>query len=358
MKILVVSDYSMEKLGGAQVIAAIIRDWLGDSGHEAIFLEYPQSRIQTFNPILQSVKSLFNPYGVFLMMKMQRKHQPDLVWYHGINNEWSWTSLRVGKRSLRKLLTIHDLTAISNYKITPEFLNKIISESGIKKISRNLRLSYVKKCLEKSTNISIGRINTEILRSFEFKIDNVIENRIEPCTHTSRSNRTDRSVLFAGRSYMKGLPQIAQAVAADKRWKLILAGDLQLKEEALLYCPEEQVIYLGRLRREELLEKMHDINLVSVCSQYFDNYPTLALEALVHNSVPFTTNITGVASMLSKLDNRLVIKTSEIPNLEEINKVKNGFGHEYDSVKLQVSDLSIFVPQYLEIMQSKRRGKK
>ena len=128
-------------------------------------------------------------------------------------------------------------------------------------------------------------------------------------------------------------------------------------DEALLYCPKDQVNYLGRLRREELLEKMHEIDLVSVCSQYFDNYPTLALEALVHNSLPFTTDITGVASLLRSLDSRLVIKASEIPNLEEINKVRNRLGREYDLLKLEVSDLSQFVPQYLEIVLKNRRGK-
>lgn len=356
MKILVVSDYSLEKLGGAQVIATITRDWLGESGHEAVFLEYPPSFLKSVSPFFQSAKSLLNPYGMFLLMKMQIKHRPDLVWYHGVNNQWSWTSLKVGKRSLRKILTIHDLTAISNYKITPEFLEKLKSESGIKKFVRNLRLRYIGSCLEETINIGIGTINVEILRSFEFKIDSVIENRIEPCTHTIESGMMDRSVLFAGRSYMKGLPQIAKAVAADKRWRLILAGDSQLMEEALLYCPRNQVTYLGRLKREELLEKMHGINLVSVCSQYFDNYPTLALEALVHNSVPFTTDITGVASLLGELDDRLVIGTSEIPNLEEINKVKSGLGHRYDLVKLQVSDLSQFVPRYLEILESTRKG--
>lgn len=338
-------------------MAAIVRDSLGELGHEVVFLEYPQSHFQKPNLFLQSAKSLLNPYGVFLLIRMQIKHRPDLVWYHGVNNEWSWASLRVGKRQIKKILTIHDLTAISNYKITTDFLEKLRKESGFKRFARNMRISYVRKCLDKTINIGIGEINTEILRSFEFNIDYDIKNRIEPCRHASQSKEADRSVLFAGRSYMKGLPQVAQAVAADKRWKLILAGDSQLLDEALLYCPEAQVNYLGRLRREELLERIHEINLVSVCSQYYDNYPTLALEALVHDSIPFTTEITGVASMLKELDSRLVIKTSEIPNLEEINQVKNRLGSEYDVMKLQVSDLNQFVPRYLEIIQSERREK-
>lgn len=352
MRILVVSDYSINELGGAQVMAQIIRNSLISHGHEAIFLHYPKSQTKNLNRFIQALRSIINPYGMFLLLKAHLKFRPDLIWFHGVNNEWSWSSVLVGRHNLKKFFTFHDLTAISNYKITPEMLERIKSESGLRKLVRDLRVNYIKQCTNRCTQVGIGPINSRILRSFKFRIDKEIENRIEPCSHNTVAGKNERTVLFAGRSYMKGLPQIAQAVALDSKWKLVLAGGVELLAEALLYCPTEKVTYLGRMSREDLLEKLHEIDLVSVCSQYYDNYPTIALEAIVHDSLPFTTELTGVALMLGNLDSRLVIRSDEIPNLEKIYQARGRLSHEYNALKDEVSDLNVLVSSYLEIIES------
>lgn len=129
-----------------------------------------------------------------------------------------------------------------------------------------------------------------------------------------------------------------------------MAGDIQLLEYASIFCPESQIEYLGQLNQVDLFEFIHKMELVAVCSQYMDNYPTIALEALAHNSLPFTTNLTGVANLLSRINPRLVLKNGEIPPLEELRQIAFECDWDKTSIRSEVTDVEAFIYEYLQVM--------
>jgi hypothetical protein len=68
---------------------------------------------------------------------------------------------------------------------------------------------------------------------------------------------------------------------------------------------------LGFLTPVELFRHIHRAKLVSVISECYDVYPTIALEAIMHNSKVLVTESTGVANLFSSLGFGAVVDSSD-----------------------------------------------
>lgn len=355
MKILVVSDFSSAQPGGAHVIAETISKMLASNGDTCKFIAYPNSKTLIFRRfsqlnIVREALSLINPVAITRMIFLQISFKPDVIWYHNVNSRWSWAILRVNTRRSRRLITLHDLTAISNKKLNSLEVRKII-ESSFFNLAK-IRILITKFLIGKTLTVSIGESCKNALIEIGFRIDAQISNRIMPCTHTEPQLKIPNSVLFAGRPYLKGADFVAKAVARDEEWTMLIASDEEAYKLALEFCPPERVKYLGIIPREELLRLLHSVELVAVCSQYLDNYPTIGLEALVHGAIPFTTSCTGLSEMFTGISPALVISPGEIPDLNRILIAGTSERSQLLKAASPAQDIETMIQEYLKVIST------
>ena len=145
---------------------------------------------------------------------------------------------------------------------------------------------------------------------------------------------------------------VARAVAAQEGWSILIASDEEAYRLALEFCPSERLKYLGFISRGELLQLIHSVELVAVCSQYLDNYPTIGLEALVHGSIPFTTSSTGLAQFFNTISPDLVLDPGQIPDLDKILDVGNSTKNQRLIAAESASDMDAMIQDYLALIEN------
>ena len=363
MKILILSDYPSEYTGGAQIIARLFADSLRDRDIDilqvnrtsATKLNSLPQKLFTHSNFLRELRGIVNPIALFKLQLRIRRFKPEVIWIHNVNNYWSWSSLLISKLNAKTILTCHELSAISNLKMKKNHFDS------------NLRLDYTKLNMSKVTilllrikhlylrilfkqvfAIAIGEICRDVLVANNFRITARIPNRVQVCAHDDIQLREPNSVLFAGRLIEKGLKETAIGVAkADMR--LFLIGPAELYNEALQYCPTEKVEYLGNKSHQELLKLLHNFEIVSVCSQSFDNYPTIGLEALVHGCKVVTSELTGLSRLLTKHGIDATVQIGEIPDFRQIQTLPNE-KFQNDKLMGEITDPSITVESYLDLI--------
>jgi glycosyltransferase involved in cell wall biosynthesis len=158
----------------------------------------------------------------------------------------------------------------------------------------------------------------DIFMQFGIKNLKIVRNGIDACKCNIATPISEKSntVLFAGRSTGKGFEKTCQLVKSNPAWTLLAAGDSDLRDTALLYLSEEQFKYLGFLPPETLFLEIHKAYFVSVLSECFDVYPTIALEAFMHGSNVISSDSTGVTELIHEYGTGHILKKAEMPNLD------------------------------------------
>ena len=163
-------------------------------------------------------------------------------------------------------------------------------------------------------NICISDLQASIYNAVGVENINIIPNGIESCSCPEQIVKVNKQneILFAGRSTGKGFERICRVVGNNPDWKLLIAGYDDLAVTARKYLLESQFEFLGFLTPVDLFIHIHRAKLVSVISECYDVYPTIALEALIHNSKVLTTESTGVADLLKAIGYGVVVDSSDI----------------------------------------------
>jgi glycosyltransferase involved in cell wall biosynthesis len=155
-------------------------------------------------------------------------------------------------------------------------------------------------------------MQADIYRSVRVNKIEIAPNGIARCKCLKNNDSMIRpnEVLFAGRSTGKGFDQICRIVKNNPDWKLLAAGDGNLADSAKSYLSEIQFEYLGFLKPEELFKYIHQVKFVSVLSECFDVYPTIALEGFMHNSKILATPTIGTTKLLDIHSGGIIIDSS------------------------------------------------
>lgn len=321
MRILFVSDWDINQIGGASLVAKRLAVDSSKFGFTANFFSYRGSRFQPIRNFLAKNKirffvGLFNPSSFFKMRSEARHFKPDILWFHNINNRWSWSILLGGYHAKYRFVTLHDLTAISPNKVTSKDLDATykllyINKSPYTRAVLLLRRRFIRFCVRNCVVIAISHLQAEILMVNGIKVQLILENYIDSC-ECEPTSRVPKTILFAGRSSLKGLPQTISILRANPDWRLLLAGDIELESIAKEHFDSINVEYLGKLSNTQLFKVIHSVEYVFVLSEYFDTYPTIALEAIVHGAIPVTSYTTGVSDLINQLSSRLVVHPGNI----------------------------------------------
>jgi len=363
LKILILADYSSETPGGAQIIAELFSDSLRKQKFDVFELNSKTELIEnTFihklfarSNFLRELRSIINPVALITLRKNIKKFAPDVIWIHNVNDYWSWSSLLVSRLSSKTILTCHDLSAISNLKMMKNHFNsnlkidyKCLNMSKATIMLLRFKHIYLRVLFKKVSTIAIGEICQEVLEANNFQISSRIPNRVEICSHRYSQPREPNSVLFAGRLIGKGLRETAMGVE-QAGMQLFLIGPPELYLEAQNYCQIEKIRYLGINPNQELLRLLHNFEIVSVCSQYFDNYPTIGLEALAHGCKLVTSELTGLSKLLLRHGVHTTIQVGEIPDFRAIQKIPIKL---FNNKKLleEITDPSKTIDSYLEVI--------
>ena len=255
--------------------------------------------------------------------------RPKVVWVHQIGVRIPRTiTLFLKFLGIKSLHTYHDFGVISPRKLYPSNITE--NNSALLSTNRLINFFYLVRlrCLVKIANmnfqnICISQFQLDIYKAFGVRNVIQIPNGIDICTCKLDKSfeKIPNTVFFAGRTTGKGFERICQLVKMDASWKLTAAGGLDLKEIGLKYLGNDQFTYLGFLEPNELFKQIHKSELVSVLSECFDVYPTIALEAFMHNSIPITSLSTGIVQLVEKSGCGIILDDAkEQLTLEQLKK--------------------------------------
>lgn len=247
-------------------------------------------------------------------------NRPKLVWVNQIGVRFPRTiTLIIGLLGISVVQTFHDFGVISPRKLYPKNIlkNDVINLSdkriinGIYSLRRFILIFLANRNYQ---NICISDLQASIYNAVGVENINIIPNGIESCSCPEQIVKVNKQneILFAGRSTGKGFERICRVVGNNPDWKLLIAGYDDLAVTARKYLLESQFEFLGFLTPVDLFIHIHRAKLVSVISECYDVYPTIALEALIHNSKVLTTESTGVADLLKAIGYGVVVDSSDI----------------------------------------------
>jgi len=276
------------------------------------------AKISSLNMFTRLVNEFTAPVLLFKISTLLILNRPKIVWLNQIGVRIPRTiAIVLLLLRIRVVQTFHDFGIISPRKLYP--LN--ISSKGNIELSRNRIINSIyyirRKVLIFFTNFNIKNIcisdlQADIYRSVRVTKIEIAPNGIARCKCLKKNHSMIRpnEVLFAGRSTGKGFDQICRIINNNPDWKLLAAGDGDLADSAKSYLSEIQFEYLGFLKPEKLFKYIHQVKFVSVLSECFDVYPTIALEGFMHDSKILATPTIGTTKLLDINGGGIIIDSS------------------------------------------------
>lgn len=219
-------------------------------------------------------------------------------------------SLYICLRLLRvKIISsLHDYTAIYNRKLYPQDLvnTQKCFDKAVLLLNRTI-INFSNEITYLSPQQSI------IFQQFRFKSGKIIENKIPKCSCpkniATRIHRDSKQpqILFLGRAIGKGLISLVDWVSNQNIFKLILAGGEDIMAVAEKKLKENQFLYLGKIDNDKIPTVIHPVDVVYCVSECYDVFPTVVLEALVHNKPVLVSNTCGNSYIIKAINKSFVV---------------------------------------------------
>ena len=284
----------------------------------AISINNFMAKITSINMFTRLVNEFTAPLLLFKLTIFLISNRPKLIWLNQIGVRIPRTiAIVLFVLRIKVVQTFHDFGVISPRKLYPQN----ISHDGKIQLSKNKLINSIYSLRRmiliiftriNFKNICISDLQADIYRRVGVTNLDVAPNGIGRCKCLERnlSNNPLNQVLFAGRSTGKGFEKICQIVKHNPGWKLIAAGESDLAVSAKLHLAESQFKYLGFLKPNELFKYIHQVKFVSVLSECFDVYPTIALEGLMHRSKILASDTIGTTKLFNIHGGGVIVESS------------------------------------------------
>ncbi len=339
MRILLVNKYWYAR-GGAEVVAMMTRDLLEKAGHTtAVFtMQHPNNVVQhdlfpkeidykkdsLRKKIKNSLKMISNTSAKHLFEKMVLEFKPDVVHFHNIYHQLSFSLLEVTKKhAIPSVMTLHDYKLISpNYSL---FHHGAIDTSMLGKKYYRCVLNNCMESFPQSVLATIEAYYRQakgfhsmidqyispshfmkklfVQSGFSAKQISVVQNPVQQ-EHHRVGVKDDGYVAFIGRlSKEKGLFVLLESARLnpDISYKIVGTGP---EEKALKLYVEQNHIQNVRFegwQTGKTLEQLYaGARLLVVPSIWYENAPLGILEAKAKGKVVIASNIGGIPEMLNK----------------------------------------------------------
>jgi glycosyltransferase involved in cell wall biosynthesis len=336
MNVLVMTDhFPPDNLGGAGQVAWIQCRALQELGHQVQVLSarrddsapvdldvdgVPVHRLKFAYPLRwHAYLSLYNPAAARQVDTYLDSVEPDLVHAHNVHTYLTYHSLALAKRrGLPVLLTLHDTMAVTyqkfdsfidpNWDDVPDQINyRVRPWTQVRKQRFRyfpLRNAIIRSMLRRNVDaiVTPSRALQEVLRANWIQVPEMIHlpNGIDPARFESGEAEQaafraehdltgKRVILFAGRinqakggeQILRALPQVVAQV--PETLLLVLArpggygeGMLSIAESLGI---RQHIRFAGWLSGETLAAAFSAADVCVTPSVYFDNFPTVNLEA-------------------------------------------------------------------------------
>lgn len=133
-------------------------------------------------------------------------------------------------------------------------------------------------------------------------------------SNLKRKNVNKRFILYIGmlRS-IKGIYQLIKACIMKPHIKVVLAGRAEnsIKSELLPFLPEN-VSYVGMKRGQEFQTLMQNASAIVLPSLCYENQPFSILEAFIHAKPVITSNIGGMAELVTHQERGLLVDPGDV----------------------------------------------
>lgn len=339
MKVLLVNKYWYPR-GGAEVVAMMTKELLDAAGHEtAVFsMQHPQNQIHHdfFPPeidyhndsltkkIKNSLKSIHNNDAKQLFEKMIQEFQPDVVHFHNIYHQLSFSLLEVTKKyKIRTVMTLHDYKLLSpNYSLYHH--GKI--DTSI--LGRKYYRCLFKNCMESIPETVLGTLEAYYrhFKKYHDMIDVYIspsdflkqlfvnagwkKNRIEVVRNPvllpklQKEQHDGDSVTYIGRLLNeKGIEILLQAAKLTPEIPYSIVGtgqDIHHLRAIAIHQKLKNVTFHGWKTGADLQHLYSKARILVVPSVWYENYPLGILEAKSHAKIVIASDIGGIPEMLDE----------------------------------------------------------
>ena len=344
MKILHVNKYAYRR-GGAESYAIDVAELQRGRGHEVeLFgMEHPENpplRYEnSFAPLIEldppppgiagqittAVKMVHNRSAATALAAVLDDFKPDVVHHHNIYHQLSPSILRpIKERGITNVMTLHD------YKLACPNYRMLDGEEPCRACIDGSRLSPIKKrCNRGSLSASVvvavesmihhrtnayGPVDAFICPS-HFMADvmsdaGIDADRLHRIPHFSLASEIDQDaeldqpktgVVFAGRlSSEKGVATLIEAAHLMPDVRFTIAGDgpdkAELEKQAA--AGPGDVVFTGRLSRQELQEVQIASAVTAVPSRWFENQPMIVLESYSVGTPVVASDMGGLSELI------------------------------------------------------------
>jgi len=325
--------------GGAERVAFVTKDILEKNGHEVEIFGMKHSKnilenkyfidnidyanTKGFKKIIIAFKSIYNFDAKNKFTKLVEEFQPDVVHFHNIYHQLSFSLLDVVKdKKIPAVMTLHDYKMISpNYNL---FHHGKIDESSC---CKNYYKCFFNNCMEnpwRSLTVTIeaylrawkklnNNINVYISPSQFLKekflsvgFKNRIEVVVNPLVVTDIKEKIfiGKNVLYMGRlSEEKGVSIVLEIAKhlSNTPFKIVGEGPLKKSLEKIIKKENiKNIELLGYQTGEILYKTLENARLLIVPSQWYENCPLSVLEAQSLGKVVLASDLGGLVEMVPK----------------------------------------------------------
>ena len=353
MKVLLVNKFHYKK-GGSETYYFTVAEALKKQGHEVIFFamkdeknipcdqeEYFVSN-KAYNGGIKGkismVKNIaYSKEAYNKMNALLEKEKPDLAILNLVHRQLTLSVIdALKKHNVKIFWTMHDLiTACPNYTM----LN---NEGNIceKCLSGNFKHCFKGKCVKGSTLMSyLAMHEANVIKKKKWYDDvdlyicpsEFYKNKLEEAKFTKSKivcmrnplplntkyelNDTDKDyVLYFGRlSKEKGITTLMDAMK-DKKYKLIVVGTGPIEKQLKEYAIKNEIInveFKGFKQGEELTDFVKNSRCVVLPSEWYENGPYSAMEAMSLGKPLIVSNNGGLPELVEEGKNGYIYKTKE-----------------------------------------------
>lgn len=263
---------------------------------------YHLGRLPYFLRFFWHLGNLFNFAGYYRVKKILAKEKPDLVMSHNLMGMGFLTPLAIKKLNIRHYHFLHDIQLLHPSGLMIYGREKILNSLGAKIYQAITRVFF--SLPEKIISPSNWLMREHTNRGFFKRAEKLIIANPAPaaCQKTLHSGGQKFRFLYVGQiESHKGVLFLIETFAELKNIEaeLIIIGDGSQSQAVKKICETDQNIsFLGRKSREEVLAAMNQADCLVVPSLCYENAPTVIFEAIACGLPVIASRIGGIPELL------------------------------------------------------------
>lgn len=317
-------------------------------GHNAFteFVKYHLRLFDSKNSITKVIDYLFNFRNFALLLKFLLKIKPEIIHLHNFYAKISPSLLAAifiyklflkgSQKSIKVLQTVHDYSLICPNSSCYDYnKNRLCKEC----VSKSLKFAIIKnRCYHGSFVYSLQKFLRTFISINVFRHKNIVDRFICPSNFikellreegippeklvvipnpidlnivkfSEHNYRKQNIVSYVGRlSYEKGINFLLdiwkRLSLKHKNWYLYIIGDGPMREALELRSKSvDNVVFTGWLNSKEVYDILSRSKIFVLPSIWFENLPTVVLEAILSQNVVLVRNIGGMEELALEYEN-------------------------------------------------------